>query len=198
MAVKIKTAETPVNTLELAILAYLKQQGNLDPMSKHVIALLHHFEHQGPNRKQVCIVSKALSANISNVLKTCSKYSHGPLMFFPKLMVKRIFRQVLMDICFLHSYGIIHGDLHLDNILFAAPSPDSSIVKELEYDKTLEDFVIIRLNATFDKSTPRYIAVTLPLIKHFCNVPNFTVKIYNLGGNKFTSNTNTYTCLTQI
>ncbi len=61
-------------------------------MSKHVIALLDHFEHQGPNGKHVCIVSEALSASVSNVLKTCPEYSHGTRTFFPKWMVKTILR----------------------------------------------------------------------------------------------------------
>ena len=103
-----------------------------------------------------------------------------------------------MGICFLHSHGVIHGDLHLGNILFSAPSPDSYTAKELEHDETMEDFVITRPNATLDKSAPRYIAVTSPLIEHFCDVPDLTVKITDLGGGKFMPNTNTYTRLTLI
>ena len=167
-------------------------------MSKHVIALLNYFGHQGPNGKYVCIVTEALSASVSNVLKTCSEYSHGLQTFFPKSMVKRILRQVLIGICFLHSHGVIHGDLHLGNILFSALSPDSYTAKELEHDETMEDFVITRPNATLDKSAPRYIAVTSPLIEHFCDVPDFTVKITDLGGGKFMPNTNTYMRLTLI
>lgn len=196
MAVKIKTAETSVNTSELAIFPYLKQQGNSDPTSKHVIALLDHFGHQGPNGKHVCIVSEVLGASVSNVLKTCPEYSHGRRNFFPKSMVKRILRQVLMGMCFLHSHGVIHGDLHLGNILFATPSPESYTAKELEHDETMEDFVITRPNATLEKSAPRYIAVTSPLIEHFCDVPDLTVNITDLGGGKFMPNTNTYTRVT--
>ena len=198
MAVKIKTAETSVDTSELSILCYLKQQGNSDPMSKHVITLLDYFEHQGPNGKHVCIVSEALSMNVSNLLNTCPEYSHGPRTFFPKWMAKRILRQVLIGLCFLHSHDVIHGDLHLGNILFAAPSPDSYTVEELEQDETVEAFVRTRPDGTLDKWAPRYIPVTSPLIEHFCDGPGFTVKITDLGGGKCMANTNIYTRLTLI
>lgn len=167
-------------------------------MSKHVIALLDHFEHQGHNGKHVCIVSEALSASISNVLKTCPFFSHGTQTFFPKLMIKIILIQVLMGICFLHSHGVIHVDLYLGNILFAPLSPDSYNAKELEHDETMEDFVITRPNATLDKSAPRYIAVTSPLIEHFCDGSYLTVKITDLSGGKFMPNINIYTRLTLI
>ncbi len=87
-----------------------------------------------------------------------------------------------MGICFLHSHGVIHGDLHLGNILFTAPSPDSYTAEELEHDETMEDFVITRPNATLDKCAPRYIAVTSPLIEHFCDGSELAVKITDLGG----------------
>ena len=192
MAVKIKTAETSVDTSELSILSYLKQKGTSDPMSKHVIALLDHFEHQGPNGKHACIVSEALGASVSTVLTTCPKYFHGYRMFFPKWMVKRILRQVLMGICFLHSHGVIHGDLHMGNILFAAPSPDSYTAKELEHDETMKSVVITRPNRTYYKCAPRYIAMTSLLIKHCYDGSDLTVKITDLGGGKFMANTNIY------
>ena len=103
-----------------------------------------------------------------------------------------------MGLCFLHSYGVIHGDLHLGNILFAAPILDSYTVEELEHDETIEDFVITRPNATLDKCAPRYIAVASPLIEHFCDGPDLTVKITGLGGGKFMANTNIYPRLTLI
>lgn len=95
-----------------------------------------------------------------------------------------------MGICFLHSHGVTHGDLHLGNILFAAPSPDSYTAKELEHNETMEDFIINRPNTTLDKSAPRYIAVNSPLIEHFCDRSDLAVKITDLGGGKFMAHTN--------
>ena len=115
-------------------------------MSKHVTTLLD--------------MTEALSVSVSNVLKICPEYSHGTRTFFPKWMVKRILRKFLIGICFLHSHDVIHGDLHLGNILFTAASPDSYTVEKLEHDETMEDFVITRPNGTLDKYAPQYIAVT--------------------------------------
>lgn len=185
VAVKIKTAETSMDNSELSILSYLNQQRNSDPMSRHVITLLDCFEHQGPNGKHVCIVFEALSARIS-------EYNNGMVPRFPKWMAKRILRQVLIGICFLHSHGVIHGDIHMGNILFVASNLDSYTVEELEHDKSQAVHLVTRLDGTPDKWAPRYIPVTWPLIEHSCDGPNFTVKIVDLGGGKFVADTNIY------
>lgn len=121
-----------MDSLELSILSYLKQQGSSDWMSRHVITLLDSFEHHGPNGKHVCIIFEVLGASISMVLDCNPEYYHGALSLFPNWMAKSIIRQVLTGICFLHSHGVIHGDIYLNNILFDVPNLDLHIVKDLE------------------------------------------------------------------
>lgn len=191
MAVKIKTAETSEDNSKLSILSYLSQQRNSDWMSRHVITLLDCFQHQGPNRKHICIVSGALSASVSSVLNDDQdvptfEYSHDFISLFPKWMAKRILRQILFGLCFLHSHGVIHGDIHLNNILFEVPNRASYTVKELEHAKSKEVQLVARPDGTPDQCVPRYLPVAWPLIEHSCNGPGFTVKITDLGRCKFT------------
>lgn len=115
MALKIKTAETSMDNSELFILRYLNQQRDSDPMSRHVITLLDCFEYQGPNGKHVCIEFEALSASVSSLLEQSLEYINGIVLIFPKWMAKGILRQALTGICFLHSHGVIHGDIHVCN-----------------------------------------------------------------------------------
>lgn len=184
VAVKIKTAETSVDSSELSILSYLKHQGSSYWMSRHVITLLDSFEHHGPNGKHVCIVFEVLGASISMVLDCNPEYFHGGLSLFPKWMAKSILRQVLIGICFLHSHGVIHGDIHLNNILFEAPNLDSYTVEDLESGNSSQ--LKTRLGGRLDKWAPRYLPESLPLTEHSLNEPGFTVKITDLGGGKFT------------
>lgn len=102
-------------------------------MSRHVITLLDCFQHQGPNGKHVCIVSEALSASVSSELSTTFENFNGVMSVFRKWMAKRILQQVLIGLCFLHSYDVIYGDIHLDNILFEVPNLASYTVEELDY-----------------------------------------------------------------
>ena len=184
VAVKIKTAETSMDGSELSILSYLKQQGSSYWMSRHVITLLDSFEHHGPNGKHVCIVFEALGASISGVLDCNLEYWHGGLSLFPKWMAKSILRQVLIGICFLHSHGVIHGDIHLNNILFEAPNLDSYTVKDLERGNRIQ--LNTMLGGKLGEWAPRYLPVSFPLTGHSRNGPGFTVKITDLGGSKFT------------
>ncbi len=184
VAVKIKTAETSMDGSELSILSYLKQQGSSYWMSRHVITLLDSFEHHGPNGKHVCIVFEALGASISGVLDRNFEYIHRGLSLFPKWMAKSILRQVLIGICFLHSHGVIHGDIHLNNILFEVPNLDSYTVKDLEGGNRIQ--LNTMLGGKLGEWAPRYLPVPLPLTEHSRNGPGFTVKITDLGGGKFT------------
>lgn len=185
MAVKIKTAKTSEDNTEQSILSYLSQQRNSDWMSRHVITLLDYFQLQGPNGRHVCIVSETLSSSVSSVLCDTSEYFNGIVSVFPNWMAKRVLRQVLFGLCFLHSHGVIHGDIHLNNILFEVPNVASYTVEEWEHDKRMEVQFVARPDGSPDECVPRYIPVARPLIEHSCHGPGFVVKITDLGGCKF-------------
>ena len=182
MAIKIKSAETSMdNDSELSILTYLKQQGNSDPMSRHVVTFLDSFEHQGPNGKHVCIVFEPLSAGVSSLVDQIG-YHNGIASIYPTFMAKEILRQVLIGICFLHSHGVIHGNIHLNSILFEVPNLDSYTEKELEHESSKVVHLVTRPDGTLDKSAPRYIPIAWPLTEPSSD---FTVKITDLGGGEF-------------
>ena len=157
MAVKIKTAKDSIDSSELSILRYLNQQGGLDPISTHVTTLLNCFEHEGPNGRHLCIVFEAISVNISTMLNWTPEYHNGTVSILPKQMAKRILRQVLLGISFLHSHGVIHGDSHTGNLLFLAPGLDSCTGEEVEDDENAGIMSVTRLDGRLDKWAPRYI-----------------------------------------
>lgn len=97
-------------------------------------------------------------------------------------MAKEILRQVLIGICFLHSHGVIHGNIHLNNILFEVPNLNSYTEEDLEHESSKVVHLVTRQDGTLDKSVPRYIPMASPLTKHS---PEFTVKVTDLGGGEF-------------
>lgn len=198
MAVKIKTAEDSIDSSELSVLRYLNQQGGSDPMPTHVTALLDCFEHEGPNGKHLCLVFEALSVNISSMLTWTPEYHNGTVSIFPKRMAKRILRQVLLGISFLHSHGVIHGDIHTGNILFLAPGLASCTAEEVEHDTNAGIKSVTRPDGKLDEWAPRYIPMAWPLIEYAYHGLGLIVKITDLGGGKLKLYTHIYLRLTRV
>lgn len=198
MAVKIKTAEDSIDSSELSVLRYLNQQGGSDPMPTHVTALLDCFEHEGPNGKHLCLVFEALSVNISSMLTWTPEYHNGTVSIFPKRMAKRILRQVLLGISFLHSHGVIHGDIHTGNILFLAPGLASCTAEEVEHDTNAGIMSVTRPDGKLDEWAPRYIPMAWPLIEYAYHGLGLIVKITDLGGGKLKLYTHIYLRLTRV
>ncbi|KAK2770442.1 serine/threonine-protein kinase SRPK3 [Colletotrichum kahawae] len=97
--------------------------------------------------------------------------------------IKRILRHVLLGLSFLHDNGIVHGDLHSGNILFALE--DLSSMERVALEQTTENSRIDRLHRIDgkpDKWAPEYLAVTEPLSRHVLAGNDEAVKLSDLGG----------------
>lgn len=106
------------------------------------------------------------------------------MSIFPKQMAKKILRQVLLDISFLHFHGVIHGNIHTGNILFLAPSLISCIAEEVEHHINAGIMSITWLNRKHDKWIPRYIPMAWSLIEYAYQELGLIIKITDLGGDK--------------
>jgi serine/threonine-protein kinase SRPK3 len=111
----VKSAQHYTETAhdEIKLLKRVVTAGD-SPFKRYVVELCDTFEHKGPhgNRKlfnliiDVCMAFEVLGPNLLTVIR---QYKHKGL---PILVVKRIVKQVLMGLDYLHaSCGIIHTDL---------------------------------------------------------------------------------------
>ncbi|KAL8933703.1 MAG: hypothetical protein Q9211_005636 [Gyalolechia sp. 1 TL-2023] len=166
---------------------HLSQEIGSDSTSAHVITLLDHFYCQGPNGTHLCLVLEPMGASVEAMLDELPQNRpnmpkrFGQVSRYPKWMAKRVLTHMLRGIAFLHSKGVMHGDIQPGNLLFSAPTLDSVDVEELEDDETGAVVAVERLDKKADKWAPKYLAISDPLVDYTDLDPGFTVKISDLG-----------------
>ncbi|TWU72628.1 hypothetical protein ED733_000214 [Metarhizium rileyi] len=93
----------------------------------HVLHLLGHFNHRGPNGDHVCLVFDVLGHHL---YFQAVKYEDGKL---PVKAVKKMARQLLLGLDFLHrECGIIHTDLKPTNIVLDLETPNDTVSKYID------------------------------------------------------------------
>ncbi|KAL4922941.1 serine protein kinase [Aspergillus undulatus] len=110
VALKILKAEASENNKELFMFLKLSDQSLEDYAGKkHVLELLDHFQHDGPNGTHLCLVLPVMISDGQQMTVNGRPRQAAYVRF--------ISQQILLGIDFLHAQGIIHCDLQPANIL---------------------------------------------------------------------------------
>lgn len=97
---KIVKAENSKNNKELSTLLHLSASGLDHPGKAHVIELLDHFEHDGPNGTHLCLVLPVMLSDGTAMTVTGKPHQAA--------YVQAIASQVSLGLDFLHALGLIH------------------------------------------------------------------------------------------
>ena len=107
---------------------------------------------------------------------------------FPTQWTRRILRDALLGLRFLHSEGIVHGDFHLGNILFTIKlsclTPDH-IEGLIQYPDAHN--MLRRRDGKIDLWAPKYLLEPKSLYNYTSLDLDPLVKVSDLGGGKDTS-----------
>lgn len=93
----------------------------------------------------------------------------GMKVRYPSWMAKRILKQSLQALAFLHENGI-------------APTPEGVLRQEEDVQARLISPPVQRLDGKEDQGAPLYLCVAQPLVPFTCYTEGFNVKLSDMGG----------------
>ncbi|OJD25101.1 serine/threonine protein kinase [Blastomyces percursus] len=132
VALKISTAESVERTHEMQILSRLARAKSGLPGMAIVQNLLDSFKFSGPNGTHRCLVMDATRID----LHEAKEAAYHRLLRLPA--ARAIASQLILGLQFIHSQGIVHGDLHLANIHLRLPLDMQDKTREQLYARTGE------------------------------------------------------------
>ncbi|KAH6903318.1 kinase-like domain-containing protein [Coprinopsis sp. MPI-PUGE-AT-0042] len=131
---------------------------------RFVLKFFDSFVHQGPNGEHLCVVTEVSGPSLAMFL-----WAYGPddMEDLDPELAGTFVWQLAQGVEYLHSCGIVHGDLHLGNMLYHLPAlstlrSSEDIEKYFGAPETLEICVRKDRSPLFDvPHLPRYV-VRLP------------------------------------
>ncbi|KAF2008655.1 kinase-like protein [Aaosphaeria arxii CBS 175.79] len=142
---------------ELKIMQYIEaNSATTHPGRKYLPRLLDHFYHDGPNGRHLCIVMNILGSNVWKVRSEAhfsEKLSHE--------LSRHISRQLILAVDFLHSIGVVHGDINEGNVAFKIPR-----IERVCFDETFQAKVKRRDGGPLEKGIPEIVVDPLEPLRY--------------------------------
>ncbi|KAJ5142661.1 kinase-like protein [Penicillium bovifimosum] len=99
------------------------------PGKKMVPSILDRFTIHGPNGNHSCYVTALASASLSGVK------DGSYIRLFQPDVARSLAAQLVLAVDYIHAQGMVHGDLHLGNILLKVPPNFDQLSLEQLYEK---------------------------------------------------------------
>ncbi|KAF2014228.1 kinase-like protein [Aaosphaeria arxii CBS 175.79] len=155
VALKILTADMlQKGVKELRIMRYIDANRSDHPGCKYISELVDHFFIDGPNGIHLCLVTKLFGLTIDDVRWDTFLYTK-----FNTKFAREVSRQLLLAVDFLHSIGVVHGDISGERIAFQIPR-----VSDINFSKIKKGDVIREDAQPLAEGVPKYVVGELDIV----------------------------------
>lgn len=112
VAMKVCKSKKSVTEQALDEVMLLDRLHSVGPESSpHVVQMLGNFWHTGPNGRHKCMVFEVMGENLLALVK------YHDYEGLPMPMVRKLARHTLLGLEYIHSRGVVHTDIKLENVL---------------------------------------------------------------------------------
>jgi len=179
VALKIMRADSTC-TKEVQIYDTLRANADQHPGSSCIMTLKDKFNIQGPNGNHVCLAYEVLGPSIARVREETANVN--TTAYLTLSCARKIVYQVLLGLDYMHSTGLVHGDLYAANVVFTVKDLSQEPMDMLcqPYDQVSAN--VKRINGPQQPGDPRHLSLNWPLDTFLS--PDGDAKISDLGNSK--------------
>lgn len=130
VAVKVCTANSNLKEVDILCTLGRSLSSPVHNLAKSMVpSILDRFTIHGPNGSHACYVTAPARASLSQVK------DGSWIRLFQLNVARSLAAQLVLAVDYVHAQGIVHGDLHLGNILLKVPPTFDQITLEQLYEK---------------------------------------------------------------
>jgi serine/threonine protein kinase len=158
----------------------LRANADQHPGSSCIMMLKDQFSLQGPNGNHDCLAYEVLGPSIALVREESTGLN--TTAYLTLSCARKIIYRVLLGLDYMHSVGLVHGDLYAANVLFAVKELSQEPIDNLRqpYDQVSVD--VKRISGPQQPGDPRHLTLNRPLNRFLS--PDGNVKLSDLGNSK--------------
>ncbi|KAF5379755.1 hypothetical protein D9615_005742 [Tricholomella constricta] len=156
VALKFIVASASGESPEIRILRHLGTTNTSHPGRQYIANLLDDFEVQSPNGIHRCLVTEVAGPSVGKIRFEISGNK------LPVPVARKVASQCAQGLAFLHSSGVVHGDIHPGNILFSIPDFHSWPVEKVykHFGKPYKEPVERLDGQPLTSAAPRYVVLS--------------------------------------
>lgn len=179
MALKVVRADTDC-ALEIQIHDALRAEADKHPGSSCVLMLKDQFSIQGPNGNHDCLAYEVLGPSIARIREEYIGFNGTVYLTLP--CARKVVYQVLLGLDYMHSVGVVHGDLYAANVLFALKNLSQEPIESLRQPYDQVSMEVKRISGPQQRGDPRHLSLDMPL--NLLLSPDGNVKLSDLGNSE--------------